>query len=123
MPKLLNLFHHAEALVLAAPVYFYGFPAQVKAVIDRCQPIWHTRSQIRKKRPAFFISTCASENPKEFQVIVREAKAFLNTLGFIYQDDLLVPGMDSPDSAARLVQACGEARRKGIDFVNRAFQI
>ena len=27
----------ADAIVLAAPIYFYGLPSQAKATIDRCQ--------------------------------------------------------------------------------------
>ncbi|MCC8195018.1 MAG: NAD(P)H-dependent oxidoreductase [Deltaproteobacteria bacterium] len=34
---------HASSLVLAAPLYFYHVPAQLKALIDRSQPWWMAR--------------------------------------------------------------------------------
>jgi len=103
MSGLIRAFDRADALVLAAPVYFYGFPAQAKAVIDRCQPLWaDPRWRRRRKRPAIFISTCAAARRSEFEVIRREAKAFFNTIGFQYLDELFVPGLDRADAARRL---------------------
>ncbi|MCK5218879.1 flavodoxin family protein [bacterium] len=117
MPKLFRLFERAQALVLAAPVYFYGFPAQTKAVIDRCLPLWYLESQrrapVRLKRPGYFISTCASQRHGEFGVIVREAKAFFHTIGFQYTQSLLVPGLDGKPGAHRLNLALQHARTLG----------
>ncbi len=97
MPKVIKLLDQAAVLVVAAPVYFYGYPAQVKALIDRCHPLWHNPAwKQRIKRPAFFISTCASSQPKEFEVIIKETKAFFNTAGFKLTDTLLLPGMTTP---------------------------
>lgn len=112
MDRLISEFDRADALVLAAPVYFYGFPAQVKAVIDRCQPLWHDpRWRRRPKRPAFFLSTCARSRTAEFEVIRREARAFLNTIGFRVHGELLVPGLDRADAGARLRRAGVRAAR------------
>lgn len=103
MTSLIAWFDRADALVLAAPVYFYGFPAQVKSVIDRCQPLWADRRwQRRRKRPAIFISTCAASRRSEFEVIRREAKAFLNTIGCQYTGEIFVSGLDSASAARRL---------------------
>jgi len=108
---LIRLFDRADALVLASPVYFYSLPAQAKAVVDRCHPLWHDPYwRERPRRPAFFLSTCASEKPDEFQVIVREVKAFFNTLGFRYAGELLVSGMDRSDASVRLTRALRAAR-------------
>jgi len=123
MPKLFQLFEQAQALVLAAPVYFYGFPAQTKAVIDRCLPLWYQESQrrarLRLKRPGYFISTCASQQPGEFGVIVREAKAFFHTIGFQYTQNLLIPGLDGKQAAPRLNRALVHARSLGRQLKHR----
>ena len=37
MPLIYEKMAHANMLVIASPVYFYGLSAQLKAVIDRCQ--------------------------------------------------------------------------------------
>ncbi len=123
MPKLFQLFERAQALVLAAPVYFYGFPAQTKAVIDRCLPLWYLESQLRArlrlKRPGYFISTCASQRRGEFEVIARETKAFFHTIGFQYTQSLLVPGLDGKQSAQRLNRALLHARTLGRQLQHR----
>lgn len=112
MDRLIAEFDRADALVLAAPVYFYGFPSQAKAVIDRCHPLWHDpRWRTRPRRPAFFLSTCAAVRTAEFAVIRREARAFLNTIGFRLRGELLVPGLDRADAGARLRRAGVQAAR------------
>jgi multimeric flavodoxin WrbA len=117
MDDLIRLFDRADALVLASPVYFYGFPAQTKAVIDRCQPLWKDPYWRRRpRRPAYFISTCAFSRRSEFAVIVREAKAFLHTIGFYYAGELLVPGQDRKDASRRLLAAGVRAGRSGLKF-------
>lgn len=105
LARLFALFDRASALVLSTPVYFYGFPAAAKAVIDSCQPLWRDPYWRRRpKRPAYFLANCAAYRRDEFAVIVREAKAFLNTIGFYCAGQLLVPGMDRKD-APRLLRA------------------
>jgi multimeric flavodoxin WrbA len=41
--SLLDALCAAPAVVLVAPVYFYGPPAQLKALIDRAQRVWEAR--------------------------------------------------------------------------------
>jgi multimeric flavodoxin WrbA len=114
LPKLVKVLDQADALVLAAPVYYYGFPAQAKAVIDRTYPMYHHPYwQRHARRPAFFLASCASSKRDEFRAIVPEAKAFLNTLAFHYTDALLVTGMDRRDARQRLAGAKIRAERLG----------
>jgi multimeric flavodoxin WrbA len=97
MPEVINLLDRAAMLVVAAPVYFYGYPAQVKALIDRCHPLWHNPAwQQRPKRAGYFISTCESPQLKAFDVIIKETKAFFNTTAFQLKDVLLLPGTKVP---------------------------
>jgi multimeric flavodoxin WrbA len=120
MTSLVRWFDQADAMVLASPVYFYGFPAQAKAVIDRCQPLWSDPVWRRRpKRPAVFISTCAASRRSEFSVIVREARAFANTIGFKILHTVLVTGLDRTDATIRLSQAERRAIRLGRLFSRR----
>jgi hypothetical protein len=115
MDALVRDFDRADAVVLAAPVYFYGFPAQAKAVIDRCQDLWlDPRWRRRPKRPAFFLATCARPRLAEFAVIRREARAFLNTIGFKVHGELLLPGSDRSDAPLRLRRAQVRAGRLAL---------
>lgn len=104
----------ADALLLSAPVFFYGFPSHVKALIDRTLPWWYHPPQ-RLKRPAFFLATCGSNRAREFEVIVREAKSFLNTAGFEMTGHLLVPGLEGRQRSLLLRKAqthASEAARR-----------
>ena len=38
-PKL----REAEVIIMAAPMFFYGVPAQLKALVDRSQALWSKR--------------------------------------------------------------------------------
>lgn len=117
MSQLISWFDTAQALVLAAPVYFYGLPAPVKAMVDRCHPLWHSRRwKTRPPRPAFFISTCGAPRKTEFEVIRRESNAFLNTIGFHAAGELLLPGLEKPARKQRLSQAKQRALRLGQRF-------
>jgi multimeric flavodoxin WrbA len=111
MQKIFSWLDRAGAVVLSTPVYFYGFPSSAKAVIDRCHPLWHDPVWRQKpKRPAFFLANCAASRNQEFNVILQEGRAFLNTVGFKIQAKLLVPGMDRKDANQRLRWAEKRAR-------------
>lgn len=44
MQRLYEPLRRADRIILAAPVFFMGLPAQAKAMIDRCQPLWVRRN-------------------------------------------------------------------------------
>ncbi len=57
MQRIYRLIDEADRFVIATPVNFYGFPAPLKAIVDRCQCYWaHMRFQkgsaIREGRKA-----------------------------------------------------------------------
>lgn len=92
----------AEHIVLAAPIFFTGLPAQVKTLIDRCQCLWArkyvlkdplppTRSGLQRR--GFLVSAAGSRKPV-FQCAVRATRAFLDTLDAEYSGELLFPGVD-----------------------------
>ncbi|WP_169717912.1 hypothetical protein SPSIL_046310 [Sporomusa silvacetica DSM 10669] len=53
----------ADAVILAAPIYFSGMSAQTKIMIDRCQPFWAAKYIMKsdafagKRRPGLSIAT------------------------------------------------------------------
>lgn len=97
-PKLIK----AERIVLAAPLFFTGVPAQAKAFIDRCQCFWARKHVLKKplpptdtglERQGFLISTAGG--PKtSFRCAIRAVKAFLETLDAQYGGELSFPGVD-----------------------------
>lgn len=115
MLKLIHWLDRAQAVVLAAPVYFYGFPGQTKTVIDRCHPLWNDPYwQRRPRRPGFLLSTCGSNRLSEFSVLRREAKSFFNTIGCRIAGELLVPGMERKRARSKLARAAAKSRLLAI---------
>ena len=114
MAKLIHVWDTASALVLSTPVYYYGFPAQAKAVIDRCHPLFHDPHwQKHARRPAFLLANCAASQKTELNIISHEARAFLNTIAFSVVGELLVPGMGNQDAVRRLGWAQKRAEALG----------
>lgn len=106
----------AEALVLSAPVYFLGVPAQAKAMIDRCQALWVGRHRLGRtdgseSRPAAFVSAAGHATPGVFDCSVRTVRAFLATTRFQLSTTVLAGGLDEEVGGSQL--PLEEARRAG----------
>ncbi|NQT90769.1 MAG: flavodoxin family protein [Candidatus Omnitrophica bacterium] len=50
MQPLYRKLEKADAIVISSPVYFGSITAQLKAMIDRCQPIWVKNFFLKKPR-------------------------------------------------------------------------
>ena len=75
MPLIYEKMAHADMLVVASPVYFYGLSAQLKAVIDRCHnPI---RDTFRIKKMALLLVGAATL-PELFDSILAQYQLCLN---------------------------------------------
>ncbi|HUW95890.1 MAG TPA: flavodoxin family protein [Anaerolineae bacterium] len=92
----------AERIVLAAPIFFMGLPAQAKAFIDRCQCFWARRYVLQDplpptdtgvQRQGFLISTAGGADTS-FRCAAISLKAFLDTLDATYGGELTFPGVD-----------------------------
>jgi len=92
----------AERIVLAAPIFFTGLPAQAKALIDRCQCFWARKYVLKKplpptdtglQRQGFLVSTAGGAKTS-FRCAIRAMRAFLDGLDAQYGGELLFPGAD-----------------------------
>ena len=113
----------ADVLVMAAPVYFMGLPAPVKAMIDRLQALWWYRQRGGKVatnkgsfRRAGLILTAAGEGTT-FTPSRRMAIAAFNTLGFELAGVVLGDGLEGPGEAQGRADLLGAARQLGEDLV------
>ena len=50
MQDVYPLMRQADAIILAVPIFFYGSPAQTKALIDRTQAEWSRRLLTKKTK-------------------------------------------------------------------------
>ena len=93
-PKLLEY----ERIIVAAPIFFYGVPSQLKSPIDRCQAMW-ARKYILKQTPTpgrkgAFIGIGATKGSRLFDGAKLTVEYLFEALGVEYADELLVKGID-----------------------------
>jgi multimeric flavodoxin WrbA/RimJ/RimL family protein N-acetyltransferase len=101
----------AAHLVLAAPVYFGGLPAQAKALVDRCQAIWRLRGgpsagapgeeaaacgdAASGNRKALFASVAGMPRPSMFDGPLATVKTWFAALEVQPMRPVLVPDVDA----------------------------
>jgi multimeric flavodoxin WrbA len=116
-PKLIK----AERIVLAAPIFFLGLPAQAKSLIDRCQCFWARKYVLEDplpptdsgvQRQGFLISTAGGQKTS-FQCAARSLKAFLDALGSEYGGELTFGGVDEKGAILKHPTALEEALALG----------
>ncbi len=92
----------ADYLVVATPVFFMGVPAQLKAMIDRCQALWAKRFILKKplrgdgkERRAFLLVSSGLKKKEVFAGAQQTVKAFFYILGYKYKGEVLAEGIDN----------------------------
>ncbi len=80
------LLEEADRVIIVSPIFFFGLPAQLKSLIDRCQCLWYEKYVLKKraslkKRKALLILVGGMKKG-EIGVTCAEAtiKAFLRTI-------------------------------------------
>jgi len=115
MQDLYPKIREADAIVLAAPMYFYSFPAQVKAMIDRGQLFFNQK--YRRKEPVrtkpckgFVISCGATKGARLFHGACLTVKYWFDSLEVEYTGEALFHGCDEPGSVKENPEALEAAR-------------
>ncbi len=82
MPLLLEKMRAADEIILAFPIYFDGVPAQLKAVIDRMQPLYAATYYLGKRVPKTkVLHTVSACGGKACEVDLTTLKYFADCLG------------------------------------------
>ena len=99
--SLLHTIHQTSRLIVIAPVWFYGPPAQLKALVDRAQTFWEAGdgASTTSGRTAHLIFTAARQNgPRLFDASSLILRCFARQLGFdVPGEPLTLRGLDAPD--------------------------
>jgi hypothetical protein len=106
----------ANVILLAAPVFFYGVPAQLKALIDRCQTCFCKRRREKKDAPhrvargrGYLIGVGALTRTDLFVGIEHTARYFFQALNLTYAGALLLKGLEGPNAARDDQSVCRRA--------------
>lgn len=101
--ELLESFLHAPMLAIVAPIYFYHLPAQLKALLDRCQQYYAWKElgvgglDALPKRKAFIVLAGARQRGDQlFTGSLLTLKLALAPFNISLKAPLLLNGLDAP---------------------------
>ena len=110
----------ADVIVLASPVQFLGPPAQVKAMIDRCQCLWARKYVLKipplsreRKRKGFLISVGATRIKNMFEPTLGIVKTWFHVLEIEYAGELLFSKIDEKGVILKQPDALQQAFEAG----------
>jgi arsenate reductase len=90
----------ADIIVAAAPIFFYNVPAQLKALIDRCQTLWALKYALKLKDPGhavrrgFLLGVGATRGKQLFDGMHLTAKYFFDAAAAVYAGSLTFHGVE-----------------------------
>ena len=109
-----ELMQWADLLVLCAPVYWAGFPSQIKRVIDRFYQFSAPKGRATcTVKETFLISACANPDAAMFEGVLGTYRLVDDLLGFTSIGELLVPGLAGPDAIDEKPEILEKAVRAG----------
>jgi multimeric flavodoxin WrbA len=125
MQRVYPAIKEAEVIILASPVFFYGFSSQLKALIDRCQALWSDR-MLRKKGEqrkvyesgrGYVIAVGATKGQNLFEGVELTARYFFDALDKSYEGGLFFRMVEAKGAIARGPEALKGAFEFGKNAV------
>jgi multimeric flavodoxin WrbA len=115
----------AEKMIMAAPIYFYGLPAQAKAFVDRGQALWNRKRLLMARgeyhpnllRKGFLVSVAATRGARVFDGARLTMKYGFDAMDFKYEGELLVREVDKCGDMAARADTLLEAEEVGMSFL------
>ena len=98
--KIFDFVLNSNHIVVASPVYFSGFPAPMKAMIDRAQQLYNKKSKNGKiknlrQRTGALVATCGSENKDSFAALKACCKQFFDCVDAAFLECLFASNTDA----------------------------
>lgn len=123
MQEVYPLLRHADIIVAATPVFFYGVTAQLKALIDRTQALWSRRYVLglrdpgRKWRQGVSLAVGATKGKNLFEGIDLTMKYFFDAVGANFAGSVGYKQIEGPGDIARHPTALEDAEEKARALV------
>ena len=98
--EIYGLLRQADIIVAAAPIFFYNMPAQLKALVDRCQTLWARKYALKLKDPGhgvrrgFLLGVGATRGKQLFDGMHLTAKYFFDAAAAAYAGSLTFHGVE-----------------------------
>ena len=121
MQKVYPLLEEADVILLGTPVFFYSFPAQVKALIDRAQALWAKKlleggtlgGKETYRGKGYLLAVGATRGKNLFEGMELTARYFFDALNKAYEPGILVRKMDAPGVIKEHPEYLQQARELG----------
>ncbi len=129
MQMLHRKFTESNVLIVSSPVFFMGLPAQLKAVVDRCQAIWVRKYVLRRRMPnldarrAVFMQVGGMKRENVFTGGLLTVTAFFATLDYKFFGKLLLNKIDAKALVKADPSALAQARRLGFQVASGQIEI
>lgn len=119
------MFKNADAIVLSAPMFFYCFPAQVKALIDRAQAMWSLRALTKGKGPVasydggagYLAAVGATRGKTLFDGCEMVAKYFYDALDMEYKGGIFYRRVEEKGAILEHPEAMEQAVNLGAKII------
>jgi hypothetical protein len=126
MDQVYEALDRMDAIIVASPVFFGGVTAQMKAMIDRCQPYWARKyvlkqpvSSDNRRRDLLLLSVLGHDKPDLIAGIRTNIKYFHDvlTLDGDYTE-LIFPKVEHAGEIGEHWEALAQAREAGARLVH-----
>ncbi|MCD6306783.1 MAG: NAD(P)H-dependent oxidoreductase [Deltaproteobacteria bacterium] len=123
MQEMYPLLWQADVIVMSMPIFFYGPPAQMKALIDRSQALWSRKYALgledpgRKWRQGFLLAVGATKGKNLFEGTILTAKYFFDAIGARFEGSLGYRQIEHAGDIQTHPTALKDAAEKARDVV------
>ena len=110
----------ADRVVIGAPIFFYSFPAPLKALIDRSQVLWSRKYFLKeemKPKKGFLLAVGATKGQKLFEGVVLTTRFFFDGFGCEYQGELVFRGFDKKGDILNCLECIEEIHQAACIFM------
>lgn len=88
-----TLIMQSDIVVFVTPIYWYSYPAKMKAVIDKFYSFLMTDRPDTKNKQAILLAVAGDQNTTVFDLLLQEFRMTVSALGWRTEEPLLVPGV------------------------------
>ncbi len=98
--KVVEKIKNSNYFVLASNVFFSGFPAKLKALIDRCEQFYcekmrgETKFKNLRLKKAFLVLCAGNLDVASLKTMIRSCKQFFDCLDLSFEGGLVAPKTD-----------------------------
>jgi arsenate reductase len=112
----------ADIVVISSPVYFYGFPARLKALVDRIQVMWSRKYRLKtgefknRSRKGILLAVGATRGKDLFDGLKLTARYFFDAADITFHADLCYRGVDEKGQMEKHPTVHADIDRLAVDL-------